>query len=171
MFTNSAGQPVTPDSQGRLPAGDYTVTMVDGSGNYLVGGVSLPITVAEPDPDHVHTDVNGDNICDGCGANVTGMHVHVDANGDGVCDNCGAQLGGEQPQPHDHVDANGDGKCDVCGVAMDNQGGNDPVDDPNEGGNTSTIVGGVLIGAAGLVVVGTVVGVILIVRKKRKNVI
>lgn len=170
VFTNSAGQTVTPDSQGRLPAGDYTVTMVDGSGNYLLGGVSLPITVAEPDPDHVHTDVNGDNICDGCGANVTGVHVHVDANGDGVCDNCGQQLGGEQPQPHDHVDANGDGKCDVCGVAMNNQGGNDPVDDP-DGGNTSTIVGGVLIGVAGLVVVGTVVGVILIVRKKRKNVI
>lgn len=170
VFTNSAGQPVTPDSQGRLPAGDYTVTMVDGSGNYLVGGVSLPITVAEPDPDHVHTDVNGDNICDGCGANVSGMHVHVDANGDGVCDNCGQQLGGDQPQPHDHVDANGDGKCDICGAAMGNQGG-DPVDDPNGGGNTAMIVGGVLIGVAGLVVVGTVVGAILIVRKKRKNVI
>ena len=170
VFTNSAGQPVTPDDQGRLPAGDYTVTMVDGSGNYLVGGVSLPITVAEPDPDHVHTDVNGDNICDGCGANVSGMHVHVDANGDGVCDNCGQQLGGDQPQPHDHVDANGDGKCDICGAAMGNQGGNDPVDDP-DGGNTATIVGGVLIGVAGLGVVGTVVGAILIVRKKRKNVI
>ena len=52
---------------------------------------------------------------------------------------------------------------------MDNQGGNDPVDDPD--GNTSTIVGGVLIGVAGLIVIGTVVGVILIVRKKRKNVI
>lgn len=171
VFTNSAGQPVTPDDQGRLPAGDYTVTMVDGSGNYLVGGVSLPITVAEPDPDHVHTDVNGDNICDGCGANVSGVHVHVDANGDGVCDNCGQQLGGEEPQPHDHVDANGDGKCDICGAAMNNQGGNDPVDDPNGGAGTATIVGGVLIGVAGLVVVGTVVGAILIVRKKRKNVI
>lgn len=171
VFTNSAGQTVTPDDQGRLPAGDYTVTMVDGSGNYLVGGVSLPITVAEPDPDHVHTDVNGDNICDGCGANVTGIHVHVDANGDGVCDSCGAQLGGEQPQPHDHVDANGDGKCDVCGAAMDNQGGNGPVDDPNKGGNTAAIVGGVLIGATALIVAGTVVGAILIVRKKRKNVI
>ena len=171
VFTNSAGQPVTPDSQGRLPAGDYTVTMVDGSGNYLVGGVSLPITVAEPDPDHVHTDVNGDNICDGCGANVSGVHVHVDANGDGVCDNCGQQLGGDQPQPHDHVDANGDGKCDICGAAMDNQGGSDPVDDPNKGAGTATIVGGVLIGAAALIVAGTVVGAILIVRKKRKNVI
>ena len=171
VFTNSAGQPVTPDDQGRLPAGDYTVTMVDGSGNYLVGGVSLPITVAEPDPDHVHTDVNGDNICDGCGANVSGMHVHVDANGDGVCDNCGQQLGGDQPQPHDHVDANGDGKCDICGAAMGNQGGNDPVDDPNGGAGTAMIVGGVLIGVAGLAVVGTVVGAILIVRKKRKNVI
>ena len=171
VFTNSAGQPVTPDNQGRLPAGDYTVTMVDGSGNYLVGGVSLPITVAEPDPDHVHTDVNGDNICDGCGANVSGVHVHVDANGDGVCDNCGQQLGGEEPQPHDHVDANGDGKCDICGAAMNNQGGNDPVDDPNGGGNTAMIVGGVLIGATALIVAGTVVGAILIVRKKRKNVI
>lgn len=171
VFTNSAGQTVTPDDQGRLPAGDYTVTMVDGSGNYLVGGVSLPITVAEPDPDHVHTDVNGDNICDGCGANVTGIHAHVDANGDGVCDSCGAQLGGEQPQPHDHVDANGDGKCDVCGAAMDNQGGNDPVDDPNEGAGTAAIVGGVLIGATALIVAGTVIGAILIVRKKRKNVI
>ena len=171
VFTNSAGQPVTPDDQGRLPAGDYTVTMVDGSGNYLVGGVSLPITVAEPDPDHVHTDVNGDNICDGCGANVSGMHVHVDANGDGVCDNCGQQLGGDQPQPHDHVDANGDGKCDICGAAMGNQGGNDPVDDPNKGAGTATIVGGVLIGATALIVAGTVVGAILIVRKKRKNVI
>ena len=170
VFTNSAGQPVTPDDQGRLPAGDYTVTMVDGSGNYLVGGVSLPITVAEPDPDHVHTDVNGDNICDGCGANVSGMHVHVDANGDGVCDNCGQQLGGDQPQPHDHVDANGDGKCDICGAAMGNQGG-DPVDDPNDGAGTATIVGGVLIGATALIVAGTVVGAILIVRKKRKNVI
>ena len=54
---------------------------------------------------------------------------------------------------------------------MDNQGGNDPVDDPNKGGNTATIVGGVLIGATALIVAGTVVGAILIVRKKRKNVI
>ena len=171
VFTNSAGETKTPDEKGKLPAGDYTVTMVDSNGNYLWGNVSVPITIAEPDKSHVHTDVDGDGKCDSCAADVPGIHVHSDANGDGKCDGCGAQLGGEQPQPHDHVDANGDGKCDVCGVAMNNQGGNDPVIDPNEGGNTSTIVGGVLIGVAGLVVVGTIVGVILIVRKKRKNVI
>ena len=171
VFTNSAGETVTPGEQGTLEAGDYTVTMVDSNGNYLWGNVSVPITIAERDESHVHTDVNGDGVCDSCGKDVPGIHVHTDANGDGKCDGCGAQLGGEQPQPHDHVDANGDGKCDVCGVEMNNQGGNDPVIDPNEGGNTSTIVGGVLIGAAGLIVIGTVVGVILIVRKKRKNVI
>ena len=171
VFTNSAGETKTPDEKGTLPAGDYTVTMVDSNGNYLWGNVSVPITIAEPDASHVHTDGDGNGVCDSCGKDVPGIHVHSDANGDGKCDGCGAQLGGEQPQPHDHVDANGDGKCDVCGVAMDNQGGNDPVIDPNEGGNTSTIVGGVLIGVAGLVVVGTIVGVILIVRKKRKNVI
>lgn len=171
VFTNSAGETVPPDEKGKLPAGDYTVTMVDSNGNYLWGNVSVPITVAERDESHVHTDVDGDGVCDSCGTDVPGIHVHSDANGDGICDGCGAQLGGEQPQPHDHVDANGDGKCDVCGVEMNNQGGNDPVIDPNEGGNTSTIVGGVLIGVAGLVVVGTIVGVILIVRKKRKNVI
>ena len=171
VFTDSTGKTVTPDEQGTLPAGDYTVTMVDSNGNYLWGNVSVPITIAEPDASHVHTDVNGDGVCDSCGKDVPGIHVHTDANGDGICDGCGAQLGGEQPQPHDHVDANGDGKCDICGVEMNNQGGNDPVIDPNEGGNTAAIVGGVLIGVAGLVVVGTVVGVILIVRKKRKNVI
>ena len=171
MFTNSTGKTVTPSEQGTLPAGDYTVTMVDSNGNYLWGNVSVPITIAEPDASHVHTDGDGNGVCDSCGKDVPGIHVHTDANGDGVCDGCGAQLGGEQPQPHDHVDANGDGKCDVCGVEMNNQGGNDPVIDPNEGGNTAAIVGGVLIGVAGLVVVGTVVGVILIVRKKRKNVI
>ena len=158
VFTNSAGETKTPDEKGKLPAGDYTVTMVDSNGNYLWGNVSVPITIAEPDKSHVHTDVDGDGKCDSCAADVPGIHVHSDANGDGKCDGCGAQLGGEQPQPHDHVDANGDGKCDVCGVAMNNQGGNDPVIDPNEGGNTSTIVGGVLIGVAGLVVVGTIVG-------------
>lgn len=171
VFTDASGNKVTPDDQGRLPAGTYTVTVVDSSGNYVLKGETASLPIAEPDASHVHTDVNGDNVCDSCGANVTGIHVHVDADGDGVCDNCGQQLGGDQPQPHDHVDANGDGKCDVCGAAMDNQGGNDPVDDPDDGGNTATIVGGVLIGVAGLVVVGTVVGVILIVRKKRKNVI
>lgn len=171
VFTNSTGKTVTPSEQGTLPAGDYTVTMVDSNGNYLWGNVSVPITIAEPDASHVHTDGDGNGVCDSCGKDVPGIHVHTDANGDGVCDGCGAQLGGEQPQPHDHVDANGDGKCDVCGVEMNNQGGNDPVIDPNEGGNTAAIVGGVLIGVAGLVVVGTVVGVILIVRKKRKNVI
>lgn len=171
VFTDSKGETVTPDEQGTLEAGDYTVTMVDSNGNYLWGNVSVPITIAERDESHVHTDVNGDGKCDSCAADVPGIHVHTDANGDGICDGCGAQLGGEQPQPHDHVDANGDGKCDVCGVEMNNQGGNDPVIDPNEGGNTAAIVGGVLIGVAGLVVVGTVVGVILIVRKKRKNVI
>lgn len=171
VFTDSKGETVTPDEQGTLEAGDYTVTMVDSNGNYLWGNVSVPITIAERDESHVHTDVNGDGKCDSCAADVPGIHVHTDANGDGKCDGCGAQLGGEQPQPHDHVDANGDGKCDVCGVEMNNQGGNDPVIDPNEGGNTAAIVGGVLIGVAGLVVVGTVVGVILIVRKKRKNVI
>lgn len=171
VFTNSAGEPVPPDEKGKLPAGDYTVTMVDSNGNYLWGNVSVPITIAEPDKSHVHTDVDGDGKCDSCAADVPGIHVHSDANGDGKCDGCGAQLGGEQPQPHDHVDANGDGKCDICGVEMNNQGGNDPVIDPNEGGNTAAIVGGVLIGVAGLVVVGTIVGVILIVRKKRKNVI
>ena len=171
VFTNSAGETVTPSEQGTLPAGDYTVTMVDSNGNYLWGNVSVPITIAEPDASHVHTDVDGNGVCDSCGKDVPGIHVHTDADGDGICDGCGAQLGGEQPQPHDHVDANGDGKCDICGVEMNNQGGNDPVIDPNEGGNTAAIVGGVLIGVAGLVVVGTIVGVILIVRKKRKNVI
>lgn len=171
VFTNSAGETKTPNEQGKLPAGDYTVTMVDSNGNYLWSNVSVPITIAEPDKSHVHTDVDGDGKCDSCAADVPGIHVHTDADGDGKCDGCGAQLGGEQPQPHDHVDANGDGKCDICGVEMNNQGGNDPVIDPNEGGNTAAIVGGVLIGVAGLVVVGTVVGVILIVRKKRKNVI
>ena len=171
VFTNSAGETKTPNEQGKLPAGDYTVTMVDSNGNYLWGNVSVPITIAEPDASHVHTDVNGDGKCDSCAADVPGIHVHTDADGDGICDGCGQQIGGEQPQPHDHVDANGDGKCDICGVEMNNQGGNDPVIDPNEGGNTAAIVGGVLIGVAGLVVVGTVVGVILIVRKKRKNVI
>ena len=171
VFTNSAGETVTPGEQGTLEAGDYTVTMVDSNGNYLWGNVSVPITIAEPDASHVHTDGDGNGVCDSCGKDVPGIHVHTDANGDGICDGCGAQLGGEQPQPHDHVDANGDGKCDICGVEMNNQGGNDPVIDPNEGGNTAAIVGGVLIGVAGLVVVGTIVGVILIVRKKRKNVI
>ena len=173
VFKNAAGETVTPDDQGRLPAGTYTVTVVDRNGNYLLSGSnsSAQLTVAEPDASHVHTDVDGDGVCDSCGKDVPGIHVHSDANGDGICDGCKAQLGGEQPQPHDHVDANGDGKCDVCGVEMNNQGGNDPVIDPNEGGNTSTIVGGVLIGAAALIVAGTVVGVILIVRKKRKNVI
>ena len=169
VFTNSAGETKTPDEQGTLEAGDYTVTMVDSNGNYLWGNVSVPITIAEPDKSHVHTDVDGDGKCDSCAADVPGIHVHSDANGDGICDGCGAQLGGEQPQPHDHVDANGDGKCDVCGVEMNNQGGNDPVIDPNEGGNTAAIVGGVLIGVAGLVVVGTVVGVILIVRKNNDS--
>ena len=171
VFTDSKGETVTPDEQGTLEAGDYTVTMVDSNGNYLWGNVSVPITIAERDESHVHTDVDGDGKCDSCAADVPGIHVHTDANGDGKCDGCGAQLGGEQPQPHDHVDADGDGRCDICGVEMNNQGGNDPVIDPNEGGNTAAIVGGVLIGVAGLVVVGTVVGVILIVRKKRKNVI
>ena len=171
VFTDSTGKTVTPSEQGTLEAGDYTVTMVDSNGNYLWGNVSVPITVAERDESHVHTDVDGDGKCDSCAADVPGIHVHTDADGDGKCDGCGAQLGGEQPQPHDHVDANGDGRCDICGVEMNNQGGNDPVIDPNEGGNTAAIVGGVLIGVAGLVVVGTVVGVILIVRKKRKNVI
>lgn len=171
VFTDASGNTATPDDQGRLPAGTYTVTVVDSSGNYVLKGETASLTIAEPDASHVHTDVNGDNVCDSCGANVTGIHVHVDADGDGVCDNCGQQLGGDQPQPHDHVDANGDGKCDICGAAMDNQGGNDPVDDPDDGGNTATIVGGVLIGATALIVAGTVVGAILIVRKKRKNVI
>lgn len=171
VFTDASGNPATPDDQGRLPAGTYTVTVVDSSGNYVLKGETASLTIAEPDASHVHTDVDGDNVCDSCGANVTGIHVHVDADGDGVCDNCGQQLGGDQPQPHDHVDANGDGKCDICGAAMGNQGGNDPVDDPNKGGNTATIVGGVLIGATALIVAGTVVGAILIVRKKRKNVI
>lgn len=171
VFTDSTGKTVTPSEQGTLEAGDYTVTMVDSNGNYLWGNVSVPITIAEPDASHVHTDGDGNGVCDSCGKDVPGIHVHTDANGDGKCDGCGAQLGGEQPQPHDHVDANGDGRCDICGVEMNNQGGNDPVIDPNEGGNTAAIVGGVLIGVAGLVVVGTVVGVILIVRKKRKNVI
>lgn len=171
VFTDASGNPATPDDQGRLPVGTYTVTVVDSSGNYVLKGETASLTIAEPDASHVHTDVNGDNVCDSCGANVTGIHVHVDADGDGVCDNCGQQLGGDQPQPHDHVDANGDGKCDICGAAMGNQGGNDPVDDPNKGGNTATIVGGVLIGATALIVAGTVVGAILIVRKKRKNVI
>ena len=72
---------------------------------------------------------------------------------------------------HTHIDEDGNGKCDICGAAMGNQGGNDPVDDPNNGGNTAVIVGGVLIGATALIVAGTVVGAILIVRKKRKNVI
>lgn len=171
VFTDASGNPATPDDQGRLPAGTYTVTVVDSSGNYVLKGETASLTIAEPDASHVHTDVNGDNVCDSCGANVTGIHVHVDADGDGVCDNCGQQLGGDQPQPHDHVDANGDGKCDICGAAMNNQGGNDPVEDPDDGGNTATIVGGVLIGATALIVAGTVVGAILIVRKKRKNVI
>lgn len=171
VFTNSAGETKTPNEQGKLPAGDYTVTMVDSNGNYLWGNVSVPITIAEPDKSHVHTDGDGDGKCDSCAADVPGIHVHTDADGDGVCDGCEQPIGGEQPQPHDHVDANGDGKCDICGVEMNNQGGNDPVIDPNEGGNTAAIVGGVLIGVAGLVVVGTIVGVILIVRKKRKNVI
>ena len=171
VFTDSTGKTVTPNEQGTLPAGDYTVTMVDSNGNYLWGNVSVPITIAEPDASHVHTDGDGDGVCDSCGKDVPGIHVHTDANGDGICDGCKQQIGGGQPQPHDHVDANGDGKCDICGVEMNNQGGNDPVIDPNEGGNTAAIVGGVLIGVAGLVVVGTVVGVILIVRKKRKNVI
>lgn len=171
VFTDASGNTVTPDDQGRLPAGTYTVTVVDSSGNYVLKGETASLPIAEPDASHVHTDVNGDNVCDSCGANVTGIHVHVDADGDGVCDNCGQQLGGDQPQPHDHVDANGDGKCDICGAAMGNQGGNDPVDDPNKGGNTAVIVGGVLIGATALIVAGTVVGAILIVRKKRKNVI
>lgn len=171
VFTDASGNPATPDDQGRLPAGTYTVTVVDSSGNYVLKGETASLTIAEPDASHVHTDVDGDNVCDSCGANVTGIHVHVDADGDGVCDNCGQQLGGDQPQPHDHVDANGDGKCDICGAAMGNQGGNDPVDDPNKGGNTAVIVGGVLIGATALIVAGTVVGAILIVRKKRKNVI
>ena len=171
VFTDSTGKTVTPSEQGTLEAGDYTVTMVDSNGNYLWGNVSVPITIAEPDASHVHTDVNGNGVCDSCGKDVPGIHVHTDANGDGICDYCEQPIGGEQPQPHDHVDANGDGKCDICGVEMNNQGGNDPVIDPNEGGNTAAIVGGVLIGVAGLVVIGTIVGVILIVRKKRKNVI
>lgn len=173
VFKNAAGETVTPDDQGRLPAGTYTVTVVDSNGNYLLSGSnsSAQLTVAEPDASHVHTDPDGDGVCDSCGKDVPGIHVHFDANGDGICDGCEQPIGGEQPQPHDHVDADGDGKCDICGVEMNNQGGNDPVIDPNEGGNTSTIVGGVLIGAAALIVAGTVVGVILIVRKKRKNVI
>ena len=173
VFKNAAGETVTPDDQGRLPAGTYTVTVVDRNGNYLLSGSnsSAQLTVAEPDASHVHTDVDGDGVCDSCAADVPGIHVHTDANGDGICDGCEQPIGGEQPQPHDHVDANGDGRCDICDVEMNNQGGNDPVIDPNEGGNTAAIVGGVLIGVAGLVVVGTVVGVILIVRKKRKNVI
>ena len=171
VFTDASGNKVTPDDQGRLPVGTYTVTVVDSSGNYVLKGETASLPIAEPDASHVHTDVNGDNVCDSCGANVTGIHVHVDADGDGVCDNCGQQLGGDQPQPHDHVDANGDGKCDVCGAAMGNQGGNDPVDDPDDGADTAAIVGGVLIGATALIVAGTVVGAILIVRKKRKNVI
>ena len=171
VFTDASGNTVTPDDQGRLPVGTYTVTVVDSSGNYVLKGETASLPIAEPDASHVHTDVNGDNVCDSCGANVTGIHVHVDADGDGVCDNCGQQLGGDQPQPHDHVDANGDGKCDICGAAMGNQGGNDPVDDPDDGADTAAIVGGVLIGATALIVAGTVVGAILIVRKKRKNVI
>ena len=171
VFTDSTGKTVTPSEQGTLEAGDYTVTMVDSNGNYLWGNVSVPITIAEPDASHVHTDPDGDGVCDSCAADVPGIHVHTDANGDGICDGCEQPIGGEQPQPHDHVDADGDGRCDICDVEMNNQGGNDPVIDPNEGGNTAAIVGGVLIGVAGLVVVGTVVGVILIVRKKRKNVI
>ena len=170
VFTDASGNTATPDDQGKLPAGDYTVTVVDGSGNYLLSG-SIPLTIGEPEEGHVHTDVDGNNVCDSCGANVTGIHVHVDADGDGICDGCKQQIGGEQPQPHDHVDANGDGKCDICGAAMNNQGGNDPVDDPDDGADTATIVGGVLIGATALIVAGTVVGAILIVRKKRKNVI
>lgn len=171
VFTDASGNPATPDGQGRLPAGTYTVTVVDSSGNYVLKGETASLTIAEPDASHVHTDVDGNNVCDSCGANVTGIHVHVDADGDGICDGCKQQIGGEQPQPHDHVDANGDGKCDICGAAMDNQGGNDPVDDPDDGADTAMIVGGVLIGATALIVAGTVVGAILIVRKKRKNVI
>ena len=171
VFTDASGNPATPDDQGRLPAGTYTVTVVDSSGNYVLKGETASLTIAEPDASHVHTDVDGNNVCDSCGANVTGIHVHVDADGDGICDGCKQQIGGDQPQPHDHVDANGDGKCDICGAAMNNQGGNDPVDDPDDGGNTAVIVGGVLIGATALIVAGTVVGAILIVRKKRKNVI
>lgn len=180
IFVDKAtGNEVKPNSDGQLPAGEYDVKVQNGQvGNYdiVYGETIATLTIVEADKDHVHVDVNNDNKCDDCGANVSGIHVHVDADGDGVCDNCGESTGSEPP--HRHVDANGDGICDSCGQqiggTVDPGDPTDPTDpgDGEEGGmDTPTLIAIVCIVAAAVVIVGTVVGVVLIVRKKRRNVI
>ncbi len=114
--------------------------------------------------DHNCVDNDGDGVCDSCEECIE----HRDNDGDGKCDHCGADMGTTPEPPHDHVDANGDGKCDVCGEDM----GTTPEPEPTDGGvDAADAVGGALIGVAGAAAAGTAVGAVLIVRKKRKNVI
>lgn len=96
VFKNSAGEIVTPDSYGCLPAGDYTVTFQ--ADNYDLSGVSsYKLTLAQG---------TGERVCD-----------HEDKNGDGICDKCGQLMGSEDCS---HVDEDGDGKCDLCGASIGN---------------------------------------------------
>lgn len=93
IFKNADGEIVQLDEDGCLPAGEYTVEYNIG-GNYVVAGdnVGLKLTIDQgvenpdgdnekPNPDDCqHSDANGDNICDNCGAIMGSVEQPKDTN-------------------------------------------------------------------------------------------
>ena len=78
----------------------------------LVLAMMLSLFACSTKPCEVHTDENGDGICDDCEAQMP-CTAHTDADSNGACDKCSAAISCE------HKDDNKDNKCDGCGAAMD----------------------------------------------------
>jgi len=59
---------------------------------FLLIGTTLASCVLHNGECKIHTDVEGNGMCDVCGAIIGDPCEHVDANGDGICDECHAYI-------------------------------------------------------------------------------
>ena len=124
----------------------YTKLQVDKYGTEMYATI-----ISEPASDH--TDGNGDNVCDRCGASLAASHTHsytrVETKAATCLEkgayeekcSCGDVKSTGEIEALGHLDENGDNVCERCGAAI-----NTPVADPNQtqvtqstGGSTASV--------------------------------